>query len=346
MDERMIPSLDKLDARVVIPDLETLPRANPLAVRRVLEGRAFATDWKVALYGEAGRLTEAYEASLYHRIQAWLDLIDRQMSPYRPDSDLTRFNEAKGGSFVPLPNVIMQVIRHALDMARLTEGAFDPALLSAVEMWGFGARAVPEGVPPEAEIARVRDRLHDWRDLDRGDGGMVRPEGVRLDLCGIAKGYAVDGLAQMLSVEPGISAGLVEIGGELKGFGVQADGLPWWVEVERADNSPQSQRTVIALCGHAVATSGDLRRAFVHEGLLLSHTIDARTGCPARPEIASATVMDKDAWRADALATALIVMGEADAVAFAKREAIPCLLRVRDSGGIREVISPAMETWL
>ncbi|MBW8733914.1 MAG: FAD:protein FMN transferase, partial [Asticcacaulis sp.] len=120
--------------------------------------------------------------------------------------------------------------------------------------------------------------------------------------------------------------------------------LPWWVEIEAVDIG--APRTVVAISGRAIATSGDLRRAFEHDGLILSHTIDARTACPVRPEIASATVIDPQAWRADALATALIVMGEAEARAFAKKNAVACLLRVRDSGGIREVLSPVLESWV
>ncbi|MBP2159212.1 MULTISPECIES: FAD:protein FMN transferase [Asticcacaulis] len=333
------------DTRVVIPDLAALPRPDAEARKLVLEGEAFATDWRIAVYVTAERLA-GLEQTLRPRVQAWLDLIDRQMSPYKPQSDLCRFNAAGPNSFVPLPQVMLQVVRHALDIARLTDGAFDPSLLSAVEMWGFGAKVVTDDVPAEAEIRRVRDCAHDWRDLVWQANGMVRPDGVRLDLCAIAKGYAVDGLAQMLSLEPGISAGLVEIGGELKGFGVQPDGLPWWVEVESAEGVTATQRTVIALCDHAVATSGDLRRGFEHDGVRLSHTIDARTACPVRPEVASATVIDRDAWRADALATALIVMGEARALAFARQEGIACLLRVRDNGTMRDAMSPALEAWL
>lgn len=342
----MTESAGACDTRVVIPDLPALPRPDAGAVKLVLAGQAFATDWRIAVYTTQERLAAGLEHTLLGRVQSWLDLIDRQMSPYRPQSDLCRFNGAAAGSFVALPQVMMQVVRHALDVAELTDGAFDPALLSAVEMWGFGAKVVPDGLPPEAEIRQVRDRANDWRDLVWQPDGMVRPEGVRIDLCAIAKGYAVDGLAQMLSLEPGISAGLVEIGGELKGFGVQPDGLPWWVEVESADGAVDMPRTVIALCGHAVATSGDLRRGFEHDGVRLSHTIDARTACPVRPEVASATVIDRDAWRADALATALIVMGEARAMAFAGQEKIACLLRVRDNGTMREIVSPALEAWL
>lgn len=338
------------DRRVVIPDLTEIPRRRSLAESVTLQGEAFGTSWQVSLFadpmeapGGLGALRDECE-----KIAAdWLALVDRQMSPYRADSDLTRFNRAPAWQFVPLPEETMQVMHHALEIATLSEGAFDPALLPAVELWGFGARAVPAGLPPEAEVVALCKSGPGWRNLIWQPEGMIRPQDVSLDLCAIAKGYAVDGLARRVKDRPGVVAGLVEIGGELKGWGVRPDGLPWWIELESGENLPQ---TVIALSGWAVATSGDSRRVFEHDGERLSHTVDARTMRPTRSAVASATVIDKEAWRADALATALIVMGEEAALDFAEAYKIPCLLRVRDGGAkagnaMREVISPAWRNW-
>lgn len=331
------------DRHVVIPDLAEMPRRSSLAELLVLQGSAFGTTWQASLLADpvAGGL-DALRRDCDRIATEWLELIDRQMSPYRADSDLTRFNQAPAWQFVALPEEMMQVLHHALEMAVLSEGAFDPALLSAVELWGFGARAVPAGLPPEAEITSLRVVAQDWRDLIWQPEGVIRPEGVRLDLCAIAKGYAVDGLADRLRAKAGVVAGLIEIGGELKGWGVQPDGLPWWVEVEGPDALP---RTVIALSGWSIATSGDGRRAFEHAGDRLSHTVDARTMRPTRSNIASATVIDAQAWRADALATALIVMDEDAALDFAELHKIACLLRIRDGARIREVMSPAWQAW-
>lgn len=333
------------DRHVVIPDLTDMPRRDSLADSLVLQGAAFGTTWQVSLLVDAAAPggIDALRRESATMVAGWLDLVDRQMSPYRADSDLTRFNQAPAGQFVPLPVEMMQVVRHALDIAALSEGAFDPALLSAVELWGFGARVVPEGLPPEAELMALRRIRQSWRDLTWQPDGMVRPDGVRLDLCAIAKGYAVDGLADRLAARPGVIAGLVEIGGELKGWGVRPDGLPWWVEVEADNGLP---RTVIALSGWAVATSGDSRRAFDHGGERLSHTVDARTMRPTRSNIASATVIDRDAWRADALATALIVLGEEAALDFAEAHSIACLLHVRDGERMRQAVSPVWRAWM
>lgn len=329
----MFLSLPALDRRVLIPDLVAEPKPPAGTVRYDLGGTAFATTWRVSFYAEPNAVLMGLPA----RFQAVLDDIDRQMSLYRIDSDLTRFNLVPAGTFVALPARMMTVMRHALDMANLTDGAFDPTLLPAVELWGFGAKAVPEGLPDTSVLPASR-----WRDLVWQAEGMIKPEGVRIDLCAIAKGYAVDCLMDLLKAEPGICAGLVEVGGELKGWNVQPEGLPFWVEIE----TPVKTATVAALCDWAVATSGEQVRSFVHDGEVHSHIIDGRTQAPTRSGIVSATVFDPECWRADALATALMVMGEAKAMMFAARHDIPCLIWLREGDGFRERVSPRLEAWL
>jgi thiamine biosynthesis lipoprotein len=329
----MTLSLPALDRRVLIPDLVAEPKAPAGTVRHDLGGGAFATTWRVSIYAEA----DAVLMGLKARLQAVLDGIDWEMSPYRIDSDLTRFNLAPAGVFVTLQARMMTVMRHALDIAELTDGAFDPAILPAVELWGFGAKTVVAGLPDISILPASR-----WRDLVWQADGMIKPEGVRIDLCAIAKGYAVDALMDLLKAEPGVCSALVEIGGELKGWGVQPDGLPFWVEIE----TPVNAVSVAALCDWAVATSGEQVRSFVHDGQVHSHIIDGRTQAPTRSGIVSVTVFDADCWRADALATALMVMGETRAMDFAVTHDIPCLFWLRDGDGFRERLSPRLEDWL
>ena len=325
--------LPAFDRRVLIPDLVAEPKAPAGTVRHDLGGMAFATTWRVSIYAEA----DAVLMGLQVRLQTVLDGIDREMSPYRIDSDLTRFNLAPAGTFVALPARIMTVMRHALDVADLSDGAFDPAILSAVELWGFGARAVPAGLPDVSDMPNSR-----WRDLAWQAEGLIKPVDVRIDLCAIAKGYAVDCLMELLKAEPGVCSALVEVGGELKGWGVQPDGLPFWVEIE----TPVKAATVAALCDMAVATSGEQVRSFVHDGQVHSHIIDSRTQAPTRSGIVSVTVFDHECWRADALATALMVMGEMRAMEFAVTHDIPCLFWLREGGAFRERVSPRLEAWL
>ena len=334
----MNPPAHTLDRHVLIPDLDEAPELHPHAQRFDLNGKAFATTWSIALYADAA------PEGLFVRCQAVLDRIDKEMSPYRIDSDLTRFNLAPAEAFVRLPDSLRTVVGHALEIATISAGAFDPALLSAVELWGFGARAVAEGLPEATDVSALRGQKHGWQNLAVQSEGMVKPAEVRLDLCAIAKGFAVDELMRLLRAEPGVRAALVEVGGELKGWGVQPDGLPWWVEIE-APEAAKEPRTVAALCGWAVATSGERVRSFVHDGQIHSHTIDSVTQAPTRSDVVSATVFDPECWRADALATALMVMGEERAIEFATQHDIPCLLWVRD-GGLRVRRSPRLEGWI
>ena len=320
--------------RVIIPELDTPPPLHPAARRLNFGGEAFATTWRVRLCADPANFKN--DDRLRARCQAKLEQIDSEMSPYRADSHLTRINQAAAGKPVAIPAMLRAVVAGALDIAHLTCGAFDPGVLDAVELWGFGARPVAQGLP-EAEAIATLGR-HGWRDLGLVPEGLVRPAGLRLDLCGIAKGYAVDALCDLVRAEPGVTAALVEIGGELKSFGVQPDGQPWWIGIDE-DTSR------IALCDWAVATSGDGRRAFMHDGRLYSHTIDAALQSPTRSTVASATVFDRLCWRADALATALIVMDESRALTFAETHAIPCLLRIRDGADIRTVLSPRLAVW-
>ncbi|MDV6330253.1 FAD:protein FMN transferase [Asticcacaulis sp. 201] len=322
------------DRRVLVPDLDAVPPRPDGATGYALSGRAFATGWSVRLYADAA------PQGLTERIQARLDDIDREMSPYRVDSDLTRFNLTPAGQFVALPPRVMTVVADALDMAALTEGAFDPAILPAVELWGFGAKTVAPGVPDPAEIAALKPG--GWRELAWRADGMIKPSEVRIDLCAIAKGFAVDEVLRLVQSELGVRSALVEIGGELAGWGVQADGQPWWIDIE----TPSGKRTVAALCGGAVATSGEVIRHFSHGGQLYSHTIDGATQSPTRSDVVSATVFDPACWRADAVATALTVMGGTRALAFATQHDIPCLLSLREGATVRDCLSPALEAWL
>ncbi|MET0364956.1 MAG: FAD:protein FMN transferase, partial [Sphingobium sp.] len=185
----------------------------------------------------------------------------------------------------------------------------------------------------------------DWRALGFDGTQIIAQGGLALDLCGIAKGYAVDAVMEVIRATPGASAALVEIGGELKGWGIRPDGMPWWVELERPRGAT-GEPIMVALCDWAVASSGDYLRTFTHDGTDYCHAIDPRTLAPVRTGVASATVFDRDCGRADALATALMVMGRDAALALADAEGIPCLLTVREGGGITEYLSAAMRDWL
>jgi thiamine biosynthesis lipoprotein len=268
-----------------------------------------------------------------------LSIIVMEMSQWQNGSAINAFNAAPAGSWHHLPPRFAEVLGVAIDVAEDSGGAFDPALGRASEAWGFGA-APFVAAPDAATLAGVCGR---WRDLRfaRDSGRVLQPGGVQLDFCGVAKGYAVDRLALRLR-DAGATRFLVEIGGELVGQGLQADGQPWWVDVECPPGAEALPRLRIALSGMAVATSGHYRRWVEVDGQRLGHSIDPRDGLPCSNGVAQVTVLHPRCAVADALATALAVMGPEEGMAYADARGIAARMIVAQAGGWRELLSAGM----
>ena len=208
-------------------------------------------------------------------------------------------------------------------------------------MWGFGAQAGTghHPRPPSAEaLADARSRIG-WKRLafDAADKHLTQPGGLQLDLSGTAKGFAVDHVAHALAAA-GLQDFLVEVGGELRGVGRRPDGQPWRVRLD----TPLDTLPFVALTDLAIATSGDRWHAHEHDGRRWSHTIDPRSGEPSAHALASVTVLHPFCMHADALATALTVLGPIDGAAFAARHEVAALFVCRDGdAGHRAVATSA-----
>ncbi|HWV54031.1 FAD:protein FMN transferase [Pseudorhodoplanes sp.] len=321
-----------------VPDLAPLvPRAAQIVS---LTGEAMGTTWSVRLVGPAG-LDERPVRGL---IEDRLALVVRQMSQWESGSDLSRFNRAVAGSSHVLPDAFFHVLRCALGIACDTNGAYDPTMGALSELWGFGAGGPRTDIPSEAEVASARERVG-WTTLaiDRERRTATQPGGLQLDLSSIAKGYAVDLVSDALTLR-GFRDHLVEIGGELRGSGTKPDQSPWWVALEDADGGEGDM--IVALHGISVATSGDARRFIVADGRKYSHTLDPRTGWPIPDALASVTVFDRSCMRADALATALSVLGAEDGYAFAAARNIAARFLLRTPEGVNESMTPAFADML
>lgn len=293
-----------------------------------LDGPTMGVAWSVRAVLPLGRDGRA----LGEAVQRRLNDIVLQMSQWEPGSDLSRFNAAPAGASITLPNDFWTVLSYAARLAADTEGAFDPTLGRLVDLWGFGpARAA--GPPDHAAIRRA---LEDggWRRLalEPATGSARQPGGLHLDLSGVAKGFGVDAAAAVLEAA-GLDAYLVEIGGELRGAGVKPDSSPWWVEIETPPDLERSPEPIrLALHGLSVATSGDYRRARIENGRRVAHTLDPRTGRPLADPPASVTVAHPRCMAADALCTALTVMGIDHGLAYADRGGIAARFVARDGG--------------
>jgi thiamine biosynthesis lipoprotein len=298
--------------------------------RLMLHGPAMGTRWFATCDAAPG-----LDAHTLHRaLAAAVQRVDAQMSPWLPGSDLNRLNRAPPGAWLALPPEILEVLACALDICRLSQGAFDPAVGALVDAWGFGAaRDAPDAAAIRAAAGAAHLPAHEALELDRAQGRARKHAAMRLDLCGIAKGHAVDEMAAVLR-RHGVRHALAALDGELRALGGQADDRPWAVAVESPEPGRRAVHGVIELQDLAVATSGDYRRCWVAGGARVSHAMDARRAAPVRNEVASVTVLASQCMHADAWATALMVAGPGEGLALARRRGLEALWLLRREGAL------------
>lgn len=329
------------------PQLSAAAQAGPGpgTVLHRLAGESMGTCWTVKLAAAPRPLDRLREL-----LQAELDRVVAEMSHWQADSHLGRYNRAEAGSWQVLPEGFFTVMQQALLLAEDSDGAYDPTAGPLVDCWGFGPVAARSTPPSAAEIAAALQHVG-WQKLclDVTQRRLLQPGGVQLDLSAIAKGYAVDRLAEVLE-SLGVAHYLVEVGGELRGQGCKPDGSPWWVQLETPDEQANAAALVLALDGLAVASSGDYRRYFECEGQRYAHTIDPRDGWPLRHALAAVSVVHSSCLQADALSTALYVLGPERGLAYATRHGLAAhfVLRHSEYGETRyeECSSPALQALL
>ncbi|MFA6616323.1 MAG: FAD:protein FMN transferase [Hydrogenophaga sp.] len=301
--------------------------------RRNLHGPTMGTRWSVTCDVAADIDEPALAGALAMAVQE----VDAQMSPWRPDSDLNRLNQAPPGAWVTLPAELLDVLVCALDICRLSGGAFDPGVGALVDAWGFGAvRDAPDApaIRAAADAARApRPPTHQLLEIDRNQGRARKHAALQIDLCGIAKGYGVDRMAEVLHGH-GVRHALVALDGELRAVGGQAGGAPWAVAVESPEIGRRAVHGVLELEDLAVASSGDYRRCLLVDGMRLAHSMDGRRGAPVRNDVASVTVLARQCMHADAWATALLVAGPGEGLALAQRVGLEALWLLRREGGL------------
>ncbi len=313
-----------------------------------LNGLAMGTTWFVKVVAPDAKSEQRDD--LRAAIQRELDLVNRLMSTWDSQSELSEFNRMQSTEGFPVSEPTLEVFELSLGVGAQTAGAFDVTVGPVVRAWGFGAGTHPATpTPPDASmLASLRERVG-FRSLslDRKTGTVRKGHGeTEVDLSGVAKGYAVDRIARALG-KLGWPNVLVELGGELGARGTRGPGAPWRVAVERPDTEGRSIFAVVELRDAGMATSGDYRSFYVRDGVRLSHLIDPRTLRPIAHSVASVSVIDPDTARADALATGLGVLGLEDGLALAEREQIAAYFIVREPGdALRGVASSRFEPFL
>ena len=289
-----------------------------------LSGPTMGTTYSVSI----PRLPQSTDrAAVEGAITDVLRLANEHLSGWNDDSELVRFNGSSSTDWQPASPVLFELVEQALAVSRATSGAFDVTVGPLVRAWGFGAGASAEPAAPSPELlAQLRgDVGYTKLELRPSPPALRKPTpGLQLDLDGIAPGWAVDRIAAHLEAL-GIRDYLVELGGEVRARGANAEGRRWRVAVETPQAGARQAYAVIEIDGAGVSTSGDYRDFREVDSRRISHTIDPRSGAPVGHGLASVTVVRESVAEADAWATALMVLGPEAGMALARRERLAAL---------------------
>lgn len=320
------------------------PTAGPRQ-EQVFSGRTMGTYYRVTVVLPADR-TDA--SAVYAPLQAAVERVESLMSTYWPDSELSRFNAGVETDWVPVARETAVVVQQAIEVGRKSGGPYDVTVGPLVNLWTFGPdRQRPIEVPSEEEIRQAKARVG-LEQLDvRLDPPAIRKRrpDVYVDLSSVAKGFAVDLVAEVLD-QQGLADYCVDIGGEIRTKGSNARGLPWQIGIDRPQPGEQAISEVVPLSNLAMATSGDYRNYFEEDGVRYCHIIDPRTGRPIVHGLASVTVVNPSCARADAWATALLVAGPEEGYALAVEQGLAAFFIVKTPRGFVEKWTPQFEPLL
>ena len=300
------------------------------------EGPTMGTTYSVKWQGDVS------ESDLRPGFERILQSINDQMSTYLPDSEISRFNEQNSEDWFPISREFLAVVTAANQIFQETTGAFDISVGPAVNLWGFGPTGRVTKAPSDQAL-RALSVFHQRVPTRESPPALKKvSSGQRIDLSGIAKGFAVDELGRFLEAS-GVTNYLVEIGGEVRSKGKNDQGLDWRLGVERPDAAGRVVQRIIPLRGMSLATSGDYRNYFEENGKRFSHIIDPRTRKPVNHMVASVSVLHPECMMADGYATAFMVLNLEEGLRVANELKLPVLWLVREGESFREVLSASFE---
>lgn len=274
-------------------------------------------------------------------IQKVLDGVNQKMSTYIQDSELSRLNRNRTTEWIPISSELYKVLLYAIKTSKKSNGAFDITVGPLVNLWGFGPEKDKEHtIPPESEIKKRLANVGYQKLLLRADPPAVKKlnSEIYCDLSAIAKGYGVDKVADYLDSLQ-VTNYLVEVGGEIRARGLNQKQSDWRIGVSSPEN-PNDIEKIISVTNRAVATSGDYRNYFEKDGIRYSHTIDPTTGRPITHHLASVTVIHDSCMVADAMATAIDVLGPQKGYELAQKEELAVFLIVKEENKFVEKMTP------
>ncbi|MET0986008.1 MAG: FAD:protein FMN transferase [Steroidobacteraceae bacterium] len=305
----------------------------------VLSGPTMGTTYTVRWLAEANT-PDVF--ALRRAIEAELARVDVQMSRYRPDSELSRFNQLRSTATQAASPEFAQLLSECMALNAASGGAFDVTVAPLVDAWGFGPSGGGTHAPAPSELQQLLERRGENQlrvELTPARVRKQRPD-VEVDLNAIAPGHAVDRLSALLQRQ-GVRNYLIDIGGEIRVSGHNGSGQAWRIAIDDPRHEEQVPYSAVELSGGAVATSGGYRHFRIVDGQRYSHIIDPRSGYPASLATAAVIVVAPTAAQADGWATALFVLGEKDGLALASQRELAVLFLLFDGKGLREHASPA-----
>ncbi len=282
-----------------------------------------------------GNKAQLEAQNLAKQVDDLLVKINKQMSTYDPTSELSTFNQSSKGTPTQVSKELSQVLAESIRLAEFTQGTLDVTVGPLVNLWSFGPEKRAEKIPSEELIAQTRAFIGIEKINLTNQVLTKSVDKVYVDLSAIAKGFAVDKVAELLE-QHNINNYLVDIGGEMRLKGQKLDGSKWRIAVEKPISGTRAVQKVIIPGNNAVATSGDYRNYFEENGVRYSHTIDPSTGWPINHTLVSVTVVHPSAMTADGLATAIEVMGPEKGLAFAEKNELAVYLISKTEQGFNE----------
>lgn len=234
--------------------------------------------------------------------------IDYRMSAFNAESDVSQLSQSAGRRFVPIHKDTFELLCRAVEISKLSGGTFDITIRPLIKLWGIGKKG--DFVPSPTEISELM-KLVNYKDLlldKKSFSAFLQNFGQAVDLGGIAKGYAADEAKRILA-ENGAENALINFGGNIVTLGAHPDGRPWEIGIQNPLAPTGVYLGSLSVVNQTVVTSGCNERFFIKDGIRYHHIIDPRTGSPAQSGLLSVTAVCSGSVDADALTTALFVLG-------------------------------------
>lgn len=325
-------------------DSATTP-AIPASTATVLDGKTMGTFWRVSVIG----VDEAKAQTLRAKVQAQLDADDRLLSTWKNDSALMRFNHAADTRPWPVSEAMADIVTLSLRIGAKTHGAMDITVGPLVNLWGFGPDKQPVATPDAQAIAAAKARtgLQHLQVINQSGRQFLQKDipDLFVDLSTVGEGYAADHLARLMEQE-GISRYLVSVGGALVSRGMNGEGKPWRVAIQKPTDQENAVQAIVDINGHGISTSGSYRNYYELDGKRISHVIDPQTGQPITHKLVSVTVIAPTALEADGWDTGLMVLGPEKAQQVVREQGLAVYMIVKEGEGFKTWMSPQFRTFL